>query len=158
MKRNKEKAVTFEDMKINKDYKLKKTVKELRKIKAQEEFAKKINKNITKEDIQNTRPVWCDKTDKMIEDFQKFFDLQEQIDLKKYRDAGGTVLVKAHFESKDTGECMWTQVKDINIEQKFMYGRLGNSPIFIKNLKMGDWVTIKFKNIMAYHKGEHKKE
>ena len=115
-------------------------------------------KNITKKDLENVRPVWCKDTDKMVADFQKFFDTQEQIDLKKYRDAGGNVFVKAQFRTKDGtkdgSECMWAQIKTINIEQKFMYGRLGNAPMFIKNLKMGDWVTVKFQDIMAFNKGE----
>ena len=145
-------------MKTNKNYKLKMTIKEMHKIEEQEKFAKKFNKNLTMEDVKNTIPVWCDETNKMIEGFQKFFDVQEQIDLKKYREAGGTVFVKAHFESKDTGESMWVQIKDINIERKFMYGRLGNSPIFIKNLKMGDWVNVKFKDILAFKKGDDWKD
>ena len=148
----------YKNRKINKDYKLKMTIKDMLKIEKEEKIkdmlAEKLNKNVTKDDIENIRPVLSEDTDKMVVDFQKFFDLQEQIELKKYREAGGNVFVKVHFESKDTGECMWCQIKTINIEQKFMYGRLCNSPIFIKNLKMGDWVTVKFQDILAFNKGD----
>jgi len=105
-----------------------------------------------KETLDNLKPVWHKETEKMVKDFQKFFDSQEQKDLKKYREEGGTVYVKARFIDKKNSECMWVQVKDINLEQKFMYGRLANSPVFIKNIKCGDWVNIKFKDIISLKK------
>jgi len=138
---------------INEMYQLLFKLNMLVPIDEDEETIPELNAGTTKETVENTKPVWLKDTDKMLLDFKNFFDTKEQEELKQYRDTGGILSVKTKFIEQGRVECMWVCIRDIDLVNKIMRGRLGNTPIFMKSIKSGDWVTVKFEDIIAFQKG-----
>ena len=138
---------------INEMYQLLFKLNMLVPIDEDEETIPELNAGTTKETVENTKPVWLKDTDKMLLDFKNFFDTKEQEELKQYRDTGGILPVKTKFIEQGRVECMWVCIRDIDLVNKIMRGRLGNTPIFMKSIKSGDWVTVKFEDIIAFQKG-----